>query len=141
MGVFLEKSCMYAGLLRTIMYALIFFFWGKIKCCWVSLGDYWVFFYASEFCIHSCFWPETSFSLIFENVLVISFSTFCLGISALGLFYLGALLGCCLWVVVESEGGKVIFLLFISFNSKIQKHFYFCIVMHCLHFALAWYLN
>ena len=113
------------------------FFFGKIKCCWVHLDDFWVFLDASGVCIHPYFWPETSFSLIFENVLVISFSTFCFEISALGLFYLGALLGCCLWVVAESKGCRVILLLFISLNSKNTKPFSFCIIMHCLHFVFC----
>ena len=59
-----------------------------------------------------CFWPETAFSLFLSFVLVILLSIFCFEISALGIFYLGALLGCCLWVVAESEGGRVMFLLF-----------------------------
>ena len=63
------------------------------------------------------------------------------GISALGLFYLGAFLGCCLIVLAESGGCRVILLLFISFNSKNTKTFSFCIIMHCLHFAFAWYLH
>ena len=69
----------------------------------------------------------------FENVLVIAFSIFCFGISALGFFYLGALLGCCLTMLVDSGGCGVILLLFISFNSKNTIFFSFCIIMHCLH--------
>ena len=63
-------------------------------------------------CIHLYFLPETLFSLkFFENVLVIAFSIFCFGISALGLFYLSALRGCSLIVLAESGGGRVILLL------------------------------
>ena len=59
-----------------------------------------------------CFWLETLFDLIFENVLVISFSIFCFGISALGLFYLGSLFDGCLLVIAESKGCRVILLIF-----------------------------
>ena len=63
---------------------------------------------------------------IFLNVLVIAFSIFCFGISALGLFYLGALLGCCLIVLQESGGGRVIPLLhYLILIQKIQKYFLF----------------
>ena len=60
----------------------------------------------------------------FKNVLVIAFSIFCFGISALGLFYLGALLGCCLIVLAESGGGRVIlFLYYLILIQKIKKIF------------------
>ena len=78
-----------------------------------------------------CFWsmyiPSVSDQRLFlswflKNV-VISFSIFCFGISALGLFYLSALLGCCLIVLVESWGGRFILLLYyLIFIQKIQKY-------------------
>ena len=66
-----------------------------------------------------------------KNVLVIAFSIFCFGISALDLFYLGALFECFLSVgVVESFFCFLYLILF----QKIQK--YLLIIMHCiLHFA------
>ena len=74
-----------------------------------------------------------------KNVLVIAFFIFCFGISALGLFYLSALLGSCLIVVAESEGGRVILLLYYLIYSKNPKifaslhhyalHFAFCMVL------------
>ena len=63
---------------------------------------------------------------IFLNVLVIAFSIFCFGISVLGLFYLGALLGCFLIVLAESGGGRVILLLhYLILIQKIQKKLLF----------------
>ena len=141
MQVFLEKSRMYAGLLRTIMYALIFFFWGKIKCFWVSLDGCWVLLDASRVCMRPCFWPETSFSLIFWKCYCHSFSTFVLRL----VNYISFTLALCLAIVCEwLQSLRVVesyFCFYISFNSKIQKYFTFCIVMHFLHFASAWYLH
>ena len=76
----------------------------------------------------------------FENVLVISFSIFSFGISALGLFYLSSLLGCCLIVLAESGGGRVIiFLSYLILIQKIKKYFLFTslCILHgtCIRFA------
>ena len=63
---------------------------------------------------------------------------FLFGISALDLFYLSALLGCCLSVLVESGGCRIIllllYLIFISKNPKIfayhhALHLEFCVVL------------
>ena len=79
---------------------------------------------------------------ILLNVLVIAFSIFCFGISALGLFYLGALLGCCLIVLAEFGGGRVIILLhYLILIQKIQKKIAFCIIMHFCILHFAWYLH
>ena len=68
-----------------------------------------------------------------KNVLVIAFSIFCFGISALDLFYLIYLLECYLSVLAESEGCRIILFLFIShFISKNPKIFAY---HHALHFA------
>ena len=130
---------MYACLLRTVTYALIFFFGGGILSV---VGWVWMIAEPSLMLLESispfCFWLETLFYLIFENVLVISFSTFCFEISALGLFYLGALLGCCLWVVAESEGCRVIFFAFIS--HLIQKYKNILLFAYlCIAFILHWH--
>ena len=115
--------------------------WGRLSVSrWV-----WVIAESSLMLLESvsplCFWLDIFFYLIFENVLVISFSTSCFEVSALGIFYLGDLLGCCLWVVADSEGSRVIFLLFISFNSKIQKTFFFlhsyAFFSYCISMVLA----
>ena len=67
----------------------------------------------------------------FKNVLVIVFFKFCFGMSALGLFYLIALHGCCLIVLAESGGGRVIlFLYYLILIQKIQKKLLLCIIMH-----------
>ena len=67
-------------------------------------------------------------------------------ISALEFFYLSALLGCYLCVLEESEGGRIILLLFASLIfSKNPKtfayhralHFALCIVL-ALHLDLLW---
>ena len=50
-------------------------------------------------------------NFFFKNVLVIAFSIFCFGISALDLFYLSTLCECCLIVLVESRVGRIILLL------------------------------
>ena len=140
-GFLLGYPCIYAGFLHIVMYALSFAFVVKIKCWWVSYDDCWVSLDASRVCIHLCFWPETFFiSIFFRNVLVIAFSIFCFGISALGLFYLGALLGCFMIVLADSGGGRVIILLHcLILIQKIQKicflhhdaflHFGFCMVL------------
>ena len=74
----------------------------------------------------------------FKNVLVIAFSIFCFEISALDLFYLSALLECCLSVLAEFGDCRIILLLFISHfiskNPKIFAYHYaldfsFCIVL------------
>ena len=63
---------------------------------------------------------------IFLNVLVFAFFIFCFGISALGIFYLGALLGCCLIVLLEFGGRRVIlFLHYLILIQKIQKYLIF----------------
>ena len=132
---------MYASLLRTVAYALIFFFFGKIKCCWVI----WMIVESSLMLLESvstlCFWRETLFYLIFENFLVISFSTFCFEISALGLFYLGAFTGCFLWVVAESEDYRVIFFAFISHLIQKYKNIFFlhnyALLAFCIIMVLA----
>ena len=54
------------------------------------------------------FYDEISF---LKNVLVIAFSIFCFGISALDLFYLSTLCECCLSVFAESGGSRIILLL------------------------------
>ena len=73
--------------------------------------------------------------LFFKNVLVIAFSIFCFGISALDFFYLSALLECCLSVLAESRGCRIILLLFIShFISKNTKIFAY---HHALHFSFC----
>ena len=64
-----------------------------------------------EFVYTLCFCPEIAFRLISRDVLVIHFLLLCFDIRALGLFYFGALLDCCLRVVAESEGCRVIFFL------------------------------
>ena len=61
-----------------------------------------------------------------------AFFIFCFGISALDLFYLSYLLECCLSVLAESRGCRIILLL--SKNPKIfayhhALHFAFCIVL------------
>ena len=50
-------------------------------------------------------------NFFFKNVLVIAFSIFCFGISALYFFYLSTLLECYLSVLVESGGCTTILLL------------------------------
>ena len=76
-----------------------------------------------------------------KNVLVIAFSIFCFGISALCLFYLSALCGCCLIVLAESGGGRVILLLYyLILIQKIQKYLLFsslCIIVFCMVLALG----
>ena len=96
-----------------------------------------------------CFWslylPYVSGKRLFfiwflKNVLVVSFSIFCFGVSALGLFYLGDFLGCCLVVLVESEGCRFILFLLSHLIQKIQKHLLFaslCIVC-ILHLHGTW---
>ena len=58
-----------------------------------------------------------------KNVLVIAFFIFCFGISALDFFYLTTLLECCLSVLAESGGCRIVllllYLIFISKNPKI----------------------
>ena len=80
-------------------------------------------------------------NFFFKNVLVIAFPIFCFVISALDLFYLSTLHVCCLIVLAESGGGRIILLLcYLIFIQKIQKYLILCIIMHCtLHFA--WYLH
>ena len=57
------------------------------------------------------------------------------GISALDFFYLSALLECCLSVLAESRGRRIILLLFVSHSiSKNPKTFAY---HHTLHFALC----
>ena len=111
--VFLEQSCMYTLLSRTIMYALFFILSGRIKCCWVSSVDCWVFLDAYQ-CLYTPYVSNQRLLLVYflSFVLVIHLSIFCFEISALGFFFLITLLGCCLWVVANSEGGREIFLLF-----------------------------
>ena len=76
---------------------------------------------ASRVCIHLCFWPKMLFSLNFWKC---SYHFFWGGISALGLFYLSALLGCCLLVLIESRGCRVILLLYyLILIQKITKIF------------------
>ena len=67
-------------------------------------------------------------------------------ISALDFFYLGVVLGCCLCVLADSEGGRIILLLFASLiyskNTKIfayhyALHFSLCIVL-ALDLDLLW---
>ena len=71
---------------------------------------------ASRVCIHLCFLPEMLFRVIFfKNVLLIAFLIFCFGISALGLFYLGTLRGCCLIVLAKSGVVESLFFFIISF--------------------------
>ena len=139
----LGYPCIYVGFMHTVGYALSFSFVGKIKCCWVIFDDCWVSLDASRVCIHLCFWPETLFKVnYFKNVLVIAFSIFCFGISALGLFYLSALLGCCLIVLAEYGGGRIIiFLYYLIFIKKIQKYLLLCIIMHHCILHFAWYLH
>ena len=50
-------------------------------------------------------------NFFFKNVLVIAFSIFCFGISALDFFYLSTLRECCLIVLAESGGGRIILFL------------------------------
>ena len=60
----------------------------------------------------------------FKNVLVIAFSIFCFGISALGLFCISDLRECCLIVLAESGDGRVILLLYyLILTQKITKIF------------------
>ena len=74
-------------------------------------------------------------NLFFKNVLVIAFSIFCFGISALDYFYLSGLLECCLSVLAEFGGCRIIILLFIShFIAKNPKIFAY---HHALHFAFC----
>ena len=74
----------------------------------------------------------------FKNVLVIAFSIFCFGISALGIFYLSALHGCCLIVLAESGAGRVILLLYyLIFIQKIQKYLLLLHHYASLHFAFC----
>ena len=64
-----------------------------------------------------------------------AFSIFLFEISALEFFYLSALLECCLGVLVESRGYKIILFLFAShFISKNPKTF---VYHHALHFAFG----
>ena len=56
-------------------------------------------------------------------------------ISALELFYFSVVLGCCLCVLVETEGGRIILFLFASLIfSKNPKTFTY---HNALHFALC----
>ena len=50
-------------------------------------------------------------NFFFKNVLVIAFSIFCFGISALDFFYLSTLLECRLYVLAEFGGCRTILLL------------------------------
>ena len=64
-----------------------------------------------------------------------AFFDFLFGISALDLFYLSALLECCLSVLARSGGCRIILLLFVShFISKNPKTFAY---HHALHFAFC----
>ena len=74
-------------------------------------------------------------NFFFKKVLVMAFSIFCFGISALDFFYLSDLLECCLTVLVESKGHRIILFLFASLLfSKNPKTF---VDHHALHFALC----
>ena len=89
------------------------------------LGEFW-WFPSLLWCFWSLYLPSISNQRLFliwflKMFLSFHFLFFVFEISALGIFFLSTLLGCCLWVVAESEGCRVIFFLFISFNSKIQK--------------------
>ena len=82
-------------------------------------------------------------------VIVIHLYTLCFEISALGLFYLGSLIGCYLRVVVGSGGFRVIYCFHISFIFKKYKNIfafsYLCIscILHwhgsCIRFA-CWFI-
>ena len=90
--------------------------------------------YAPLFLTRDDFWFD-----FFKNVLVIAFSIFCFGISALGIFYLSALRGCCLIVFEESGGGRVTILMYyLILVQKKQKYLLFASLC-ILHFA--WYLH
>ena len=90
-----------------------------------------------------CFSPETPFDLFSIRFCSChSFFPFCFGISALGLFYLSALLGCCLWVVVGFESCRVCYyFLYLIYFKKHKNIFCFSIIMHPCIFSLAWYLH
>ena len=128
---FCKQSCM----------PRFFPFWGRLSV----VGWVWMIAESSWMLLESVYIPVSNqrhlVSLNFFKCSCHFIFYFCFGISALGLFYLSALLGCCLIVLPEFGGCRVIYLLFILFNSKIQKHFSSCIVIHCLHFALAWYFH
>ena len=81
--------------------------------------------------------------------LSLHFRFFCFGISELDFFYLSALLECCLSVLAESEGCRIILLLFVShFISKNPKTFSYHHALHfaflhctCTRFSLEYYLG
>ena len=124
-----------------------------VESSWMLLGSIYTLFFTRDNVFRVNF---------FKNVLVIAFSIFCFGISALGIFYLSALSGCCLIVLAESGGGRVILLLYCLIFSKNTKifaslhhyaslHFAFCMVVSdrskfcpilsiCLHFYLFFFL-
>ena len=79
-----------------------------------------------------------------------AFFDFLFEISALEFFYLIALLGCCLCVLAESRGRRIILFLFVSLLfSKNPKtfayhhalHIALCIVLALDRFALEYYLG
>ena len=95
------------------------------------------------------FWLESSLVYFLIFFLVIHLSIFCFGISALGLFYLGSLLGCCFWVVTGSGGSKshlfLSYLIYFQKNTIFFSFGYVCIscIFHwhgtCIRFA-CWFI-
>ena len=81
--------------------------------------------------------------------LSLHFLIFCFEISALVFFYLGALLECCLSVLAESGGCRIILLLlYLIFISKNPKIFAYHHALHfpflhctCTRFALEYWLG
>ena len=122
MHIFCKQSCM----------PWFFPFWGRLSVD----GWVWMIVESSWMLLESVYtfvsYQRRFLVWIFENVLVISFSIFCFGISALGFFYLSAFLGCYLIVLAESGSCRVIlFLYYLILIQKIQKNCFFCIIMHC----------
>ena len=93
-----------------------------------------------------CFWCLYTPSVFDQRLLLVYFLSFvlvihlfvvCFGISALGIFYLSALLGYCLWVVTGSEGCRVIYFFHISFISKNTKIFFLLHTYASLSFCIG----
>ena len=87
-------------------------------------GWVWMIVESSWMLLESIYTPlsdQRLLSIRFLKIFLSFIFYFCFEISELRIFYLGSFLGCCLWVVVESEGCRVIFLLSVSFNSKYKN--------------------
>ena len=105
------------------------------------MGEFWWLL-----CLLGCFWclntPFVSDQRLFfvyflGFVLVIHLSIFCFEISALGLFYLGALLGCYLWVVAGYGGCRFISLLTYLIYCKKYKNIFLLHTYASLAFCIG----